>query len=64
VYANARTLMVDAARDRHAFNAGMKLMEELKTVETPDGCSVGEDLYTNLVQPKLRFLNPLTRPEI
>jgi hypothetical protein len=63
-YANARTLMVDAARDRHAFNAGMKLMEELKTVETPDGSNVGEDLYANLVQPKLRFLSPLTRSEI
>jgi hypothetical protein len=56
--------MAGAARNRHAFNAGITVMKELADVRSPHGGCVGEDLYAEIVHPELRSLNPLTRPEI
>jgi hypothetical protein len=63
LYAKARALVAAAIRDQHAFNAGITVMKELAEVTTPDGGSVGEDLYAEIVRPELRSFHPLTRPE-
>lgn len=64
LYAKARALVAAAIRDQHAFNAGITVMKELAEITTPDGGSVGEDLYAEIVRPELRSFHPLTRPEI
>jgi hypothetical protein len=63
LYAKARALVTAALRDQHAFNAGITVMKELAGVTTPDGESIGEDLYAQIVRPELRSFHPLTRPE-
>ena len=63
LYAKARALLTAALGDQHAFNAGITVMKELADVTTPDGGSVGEDLYAQIVRPELRSFHPLTRPE-
>ena len=63
LYVKARALVAAAIRDQHAFNAGITVMKELAEITTPDGGSVGEDLYAEIVRPELRSFHPLTRPE-
>ena len=59
--ASACSLLVGALRTRHAFSAGMTIMKELAEIRKPDGGSVGEDLYGEIIEPELRSFNPLTK---
>jgi hypothetical protein len=62
-YTMALSLVAEAARDRHAFKAGMEVMKSLEDIEGPNGTSVGEDLYIAFGRPELRSAEPLTRAE-
>jgi hypothetical protein len=53
LYAAARDLLVEAARDRHAFRAGTQVTMDLLDVETPTGANIGRDLYVAFGMPTL-----------
>lgn len=63
LYPTALSLVVEAARERHAFKAGVEVMKGLEGIEGPNGTSVGEDLYVAFGMPELRSLEIRTRTE-
>ncbi|MEU5418722.1 hypothetical protein ACH4UT_02105 [Streptomyces sp. NPDC020799] len=58
-YERLRDRLLAPLRDQKVFKAGMKLMQDLSDVRSPDGGSVGEDLYGRLGDARIRKVFPL-----
>ncbi|MGQ4386586.1 hypothetical protein [Streptomyces sp. SAS_270] len=58
-YAQLRDQLLPALRGHNMFEAGMKLMNELRGISTVEGVSVADDFYNHLVDSRLRTVFPL-----
>ncbi|MEU7642748.1 hypothetical protein [Streptomyces sp. NPDC039016] len=58
-YAQLREQLLPALRGHNMFEAGMKLMNELRGISTAGGVSVADDFYNHLVDGRLRTVFPL-----
>ncbi|MEU5211229.1 hypothetical protein [Streptomyces sp. NPDC020742] len=58
-YTQLRGQLLPALRGHNMFEAGMKLMNELRGLSTADGVSVADDFYNHLVDSRLRTVFPL-----
>ncbi|MFE3548264.1 hypothetical protein ACFXN2_06300 [Streptomyces kronopolitis] len=58
-YAQLREQLLPALRGHNMFEAGMKLMNELRGISTAEGVSVADDFYNHLVDGRLRTVFPL-----
>ncbi|MFJ2554062.1 MULTISPECIES: hypothetical protein [unclassified Streptomyces] len=58
-YTQLRDQLLPALRGHNMFEAGMKLMNELRGVSTAEGVSVADDFYNHLVDSRLRTVFPL-----
>ncbi|MDF3292355.1 hypothetical protein [Streptomyces silvisoli] len=59
VYTQLRDQLLPALRGHNMFEAGMKLMNELSGISTPEGLSVADDFYNHLVDSRLHTVFPL-----
>lgn len=58
-YTQLRDQLLPALRGHNMFEAGMKLMNELRGISTAEGVSVADDFYNHLVDSRLRPVFPL-----
>ncbi|GAQ68254.1 hypothetical protein [Streptomyces scabiei] len=58
-YTQLREQLLPALRGHNMFEAGMKLMNELRGISTAEGVSVADDFYNHLVDPRVRAVFPL-----
>ncbi|MET9732776.1 hypothetical protein ABZZ79_19645 [Streptomyces sp. NPDC006458] len=58
-YTQLRDQLLPALRGHNMFEAGMKLMNELRGISTVEGVSVADDFYNHLVDSRLRTVFPL-----
>lgn len=58
-YTQLREKLLPALRGHNMFEAGMKLMNELRGISTAEGVSVADDFYNHLVDGRLRTVFPL-----
>ncbi|MFJ9981522.1 hypothetical protein [Streptomyces cyaneofuscatus] len=58
-YTQLRDQLLPALRGHNMFEAGMKLMNELRGISTADGVSVADDFYNHLVDSRLHTVFPL-----
>ncbi|MEU8348722.1 hypothetical protein [Streptomyces sp. NPDC048845] len=58
-YTQLREQLLPALRGHNMFEAGMKLMNELRGISTAEGVSVADDFYNHLVDSRLRTVFPL-----
>ncbi|MDT0408311.1 MULTISPECIES: hypothetical protein [Streptomyces] len=58
-YTQLRGQLLPALRGHNMFEAGMKLMNELRGISTVEGVSVADDFYNHLVDSRLRPVFPL-----
>ncbi|QDY81307.1 hypothetical protein FQU76_26495 [Streptomyces qinzhouensis] len=60
-YTQLREQLLPALRGHNMFEAGMKLMNELRDISTAEGVSVADDFYNHLVDSRLRAVFPLEK---
>ncbi|MFD0291169.1 hypothetical protein [Streptomyces sp. NPDC127118] len=60
-YTQLRDQLLPALRGHNMFEAGMKLMNELRGISTVEGVSVADDFYNHLVDSRLRTVFPLEK---
>lgn len=58
-YTQLRNQLLPALRGHNMFEAGMKLMNELRGISTVEGVSVADDFYNHLVDSRLHTVFPL-----
>ncbi|MEV3855081.1 hypothetical protein AB0J38_12230 [Streptomyces sp. NPDC050095] len=58
-YTQLRDQLLPALRGHNMFEAGMKLMNELRGISTVEGVSVADDFYNHLVDSRLHTVFPL-----
>ncbi|RMB81147.1 hypothetical protein CTZ28_36495 [Streptomyces shenzhenensis] len=58
-YTQLRDQLLPALRGHNMFEAGMKLMNELRGISTAEGVSVADDFYNHLVDSRLHTVFPL-----
>ena len=58
-YTQVRDQLLPALLGHNMFEAGMKLMNELRGISTVEGVSVADDFYNHLVDSRLRTVFPL-----
>lgn len=58
-YTQMRAQLLPVLRGHNMFEAGMKLMNELRGISTTEGVVVADDFYNHLVDPRLRTVFPL-----
>ncbi|MBD0838205.1 hypothetical protein ICC28_05750 [Streptomyces sp. TRM68416] len=58
-YTQLREQLLPALRGHNMFEAGMKLMNELRGISTAEGVSVADDFYNHLVDGRLHTVFPL-----
>lgn len=58
-YTQLRDQLLPALSGHNMFEAGMKLMNELRGVSTAEGVSVADDFYNHLVDSRLHTVFPL-----
>ncbi|MFF8918737.1 hypothetical protein ACF08M_36880 [Streptomyces sp. NPDC015032] len=58
-YTQLREKLLPALRGHNMFEAGMKLMNELRGISTAEGVSVADDFYNHLVDSRLHTVFPL-----
>ncbi|MFC4463650.1 hypothetical protein ACFPH6_03380 [Streptomyces xiangluensis] len=58
-YMQMRDQLLPALSGHNMFEAGMKLMNELRGISTAEGVSVADDFYNHLVDSRLRTVFPL-----
>ncbi|MGW5694474.1 hypothetical protein ACWEWX_27075 [Streptomyces asiaticus] len=58
-YTQLRDQLLPALRGHNMFEAGMKLMKELRGISTVQGISVADDFYNHLVDSRLHGVFPL-----
>ncbi|MFJ4972988.1 hypothetical protein [Streptomyces sp. NPDC088755] len=58
-YTQLRDQLLPGLRGHNMFEAGMKLMNELRGISTVEGVSVADDFYNHLVDSRLHTVFPL-----
>lgn len=58
-YTQMRDQLLPALSGHNMFEAGMKLMNELRGISTAEGVTVADDFYNHLVDSRLRTVFPL-----
>ena len=59
LYTQMRDQLLRALSGHNMFEAGMKLMNELRGISTVEGVTVADDFYNHLVDSRLRTVFPL-----